>query len=248
MGGRRVCLLLCGFNDGSGLRDLLCVVSSCVLGYGLYISFFFFLSAKCTSSLAMQFISRPIQREEEYFSSPSSPPLSPPQKEAATALRDIGPYYSHRVEVPPPEGGGSGNELPHKSMEKCRHETGVTQRWVRLLLLTFAAAFPFLRVGGGSCRRLVQPTQLQSCPSLLIFQMLLGKRWCPDPDGLGVACVSAFLKAKREKAAKSSAVSEPAFLALKIEFKRKKTHPNIFRMPARNFGAGKSKWLMLSCK
>lgn len=55
-------------------------------------------------------------------------PPSPPRKEAVTALRAIGPYYSHRVEVPPPEGGGSGNELPHKSMEKCRHETGVTQR------------------------------------------------------------------------------------------------------------------------
>lgn len=60
-----------------------------------------------------------------------------------------------------------------------------------------------------------------------------------------------------KKAAKSPAVSDPAFWALKIEFKNKEkksrknqktNHPNIFKMPARNFGAGKSKWLMLSGK
>lgn len=65
-----------------------------------------------------------------------------------TALRDIGAHYSQRVEVPPPEGGGSGNELPHKSMAKRRHEAGVTQQRVRLLLLTFVAAPSLLTSGG----------------------------------------------------------------------------------------------------
>lgn len=61
MGGRRVCLLLRGFNDRSGLRDLL-LVSSCILGDGHYNFFFFsFFNkfAKYPSFLAVRFIPRP---------------------------------------------------------------------------------------------------------------------------------------------------------------------------------------------
>lgn len=73
MGGRRACLPPCGFNHGRGLEVLLLVVSSCVLGCGLYIFFCYYLKkkkAECSSSLAAQFTSRPIQREEKYFPLP----------------------------------------------------------------------------------------------------------------------------------------------------------------------------------
>lgn len=109
---------------GCGISSALSRAVFWVMGFT---SFFFF---KCKmhqlSGYAVHFQTHP--KGGGIFLFTNIPPLSPPQKEAATALRDIGPYYSHRVEVPPPEGGGSGNELPHKSMEKCRHETGVTQR------------------------------------------------------------------------------------------------------------------------
>lgn len=83
MGGRRACLPPCGFNHGRGLGVLLLVVSSCVLGCGLYIFFCYYLKKKKgrmqqLSGCAVHFQTHP--KGGEIFPFAIIPPLRTPER------------------------------------------------------------------------------------------------------------------------------------------------------------------------
>lgn len=129
MGGRRACLPLCAPAAAVGRGTSSSSSSSSVLGYGLC-TFFPLKQHKMTTNPAKPHRLSGCVHLQPHAKGGEMLPFAiiPPSEGRGECFKRYRSRLFTSSEVPPPGGGGSGNELPHKSTEKCRQGTGVPQR------------------------------------------------------------------------------------------------------------------------